>query len=108
MNGDGYQASVDSLRQHGTNLARIMGQLDPALEAARSASVPEDAFGIVCRELGISGWLVAPLQERGVQAVTNAVAGADEFKKNIDASARDYDQHEIQHATQLANLNERL
>jgi Excreted virulence factor EspC, type VII ESX diderm len=91
VTGEGYDVEVDMVQRHATNVARIAGQLDPALQAANAQSVPDDAFGIICAQIGIAGWLVSPLHDRGVTAVSNAVARADEIKKILGAVARSYD-----------------
>ena len=96
---DGYETSIEQVRQHGTNLTHIADQLDPALEAANAQSIPEDAFGVICNEIGISGWLVQPLHDRGVQSVTNAIARAEEIKDILTAVARTYDQQELRKAS---------
>jgi excreted virulence factor EspC (type VII ESX diderm) len=95
---DGYDVEIDMVQRHATNVARIAGQLDPALQAANSQSLPDDAFGIICAQIGIGGWLVTPLHDRGVTAVSNAVARADEINHILGGVARTYDDIEIQRA----------
>lgn len=99
MTGEGYDVEVDMVQRHATNVARIAGQLDPALQAANAQSVPDDAFGMICAQIGIAGWLVSPLHDKGVTAVSNAIARADEIKKILGAVARSYDGMENQRAT---------
>lgn len=98
MTGEGYDVEIDMVQRHATNVTRIVGQLDPALQAANSHSLPADAFGIICAQIGISGWLVTPLHDRGVTAVTNAIARAEEIKQVLGAVARSYDNLETQKA----------
>jgi hypothetical protein len=98
VTGEGYDVEVDMVQRHATNVARIAGQLDPALQAANAQSVPDEAFGIICAQIGIAGWLVSPLHDRGVTAVSNAVAQADEIKKILGAVARSYDGMETRQA----------
>jgi F420-0:gamma-glutamyl ligase-like protein len=99
VTGEGYDVEVDMVQRHATNVARIAGQLDPALQAANAQSVPDDAFGMICAQIGIAGWLVSPLHDKGVTAVSNAIARADEIKKILGAVARSYDGMENQRAT---------
>lgn len=108
MTGEGYDVEVDMVQQHATNVTRIAGQLDPALQAAKSQSVPDDAFGIICAQIGIGGWLVSPMHDRGVTAVTNAIARADEIKKLLGAVARTYDGMETQRANVFVEQEKHL
>lgn len=95
---DGYDVEIDMVQRHAATVARIAGQLDPALRAANSQSLPDEAFGIICAQIGIGGWLVSPLHDRGVTAVTNAVARADEINQILGGVARTYDDIEAQRA----------
>jgi hypothetical protein len=108
VTGEGYDVEVDMVQRHATNVARIAGQLDPALQAANAQSVPDDAFGIICAQIGIAGWLVSPLHDRGVTAVSNAVARADEIKKILGAVARSYDGMETQKANAFTEQERKL
>ncbi|MFL6120883.1 type VII secretion target [Actinophytocola sp.] len=99
MTADGYGVEIDMVQRHATNVTRIVGQLDPALQAANSQSLPADAFGLIGAELGIGGWLVSPLHDRGVTAVSNAIARAEEIKKTLDSVARSYDSMETDKVT---------
>ncbi len=108
MTGEGYDVEVDMVRRHATNVARIVGELDPVLQAANSQSVPDDAFGIICAQLGISGWLVHPLHDKGVTAVSNAIARADEIKQTLDSVARGYDDIETQRANVFTDQDNAL
>jgi F420-0:gamma-glutamyl ligase-like protein len=98
MTADGYDVEIDMVQRHATNVARIVGQLDQPLQAANSQSVPDDAFGIICAQIGIAGWLVTPLHDRGVAAVSNAIARADEIKELLGTVASSYDNIEAQKA----------
>jgi F420-0:gamma-glutamyl ligase-like protein len=98
MTAEGYDVEVDMVQRHATNVARIVGQLDQPLQAAKSQSVPDDAFGLICAQIGIAGWLVTPLHDRGVTTVSNAIARADEIKELLGTVARSYDDIEAQKA----------
>jgi hypothetical protein len=108
VTGEGYDVEVDMVQRHATNVARIAGQLDPALQAANAQSVPDEAFGIICAQIGIAGWLVSPLHDRGVTAVSNAVARADEIKKILGAVAHSYDGMEGQRVNTFAEQERHL
>lgn len=108
MTGEGYDVEIDMVQRHATNVARIVGELDPVLQAANSQSVPDDAFGMICARLGISGWLVHPLHDRGVTAVANAIARADEVRQILGGVARTYDDIETQRATVFTDQDDHL
>jgi hypothetical protein len=99
---DGYQVSAEMLQQHTTNIARIMSQLDAVKDAAAAQTIPEEAFGVACREIGIVGWLVTPLHDRGVRSVTNALGKAEEIRKVLADVGRSYDQTNLEHAQAFA------
>jgi hypothetical protein len=105
---DGYDVEVDMVQRHAANVARIAGQLDPALQAANSQSLPDEAFGIICAQIGIGGWLVSPLHDRGVTAVSNAVARADEINQILGGVASTYDAIEAQRANVFSEQEGRL
>lgn len=65
----GYQVSIDMVHQHATNILSIVSQLDAVRDAANAQTIPAEAFGLSCSQLGIIGWLVTPLHDRGVRAV---------------------------------------
>jgi F420-0:gamma-glutamyl ligase-like protein len=108
VTGEGYDVEIDMVQRHATNVARIVGQLDQPLQAANSQSVPDDAFGIICAKIGIAGWLVTPLHDRGVTAVSNAIARADEIKQILGGVARSYDAIETQRANVFTDQGEHL
>jgi hypothetical protein len=108
MTADGYDVEVDMVQQHANNVARIVGGLDPVLQAANAQSVPNDAFGIICAQIGISGWLVTPLHDRGVTAVTNAIARAEEIKQILGTVARSYDGMEASKANAFGEQERKL
>src|SRR5262245_22599275 len=105
---DGYEVEVDMVQRHATNVARIAGELDTPLQAANSQSLPDDAFGIICAQIGIGGWLVTPLHDRGVTAISNAVARADEINQVLGGVARTYDDIEVQRAAVFSEQEEKL
>jgi hypothetical protein len=108
MTGDGYDVEVEMVQRHAANVTRIASQLDPALRAANSQSLPDDAYGIICAQIGIGGWLVSPLHDRGVTAVSNAVARADEIKGLLGNVARTYDDIETQRARVFTDQDDKL
>jgi F420-0:gamma-glutamyl ligase-like protein len=108
MTADGYDVEIDMVQRHATNVARIVGRLDQPLQAAQSQSLPDEAFGIICAQIGIAGWLVSPLHERGVTAVANAIARADEVKKVLGDVASSYDSVETQRANVFTEQGDEL
>lgn len=93
---DGYRVDGDILTTHATNLARITAKLDTAMEAANAQSIPTDAFGYLCQK--VPGWFVAPLHDKGVSSVRNAIALAEEIRAIVGEIARHYDETESVHA----------
>jgi hypothetical protein len=91
-----YRITPSDLTTHAANLARITAKLDAALDAANSQSVPTEAFGIICR--AVPGWFVTPLHDRGVAAVRNGIARAEEIRKLVDDTHRQYDASEANNA----------
>lgn len=108
MTSDGYDVEVDMVQRHAANVTRIASQLDPALQAVNSQSLPDDAYGIICAQLGIGGWLVSPLHDRGVTAVSNAVARAEEINQLLGGVARTYDDIEAQRARVFTDQDQKL
>lgn len=104
----GYDVSIDMVHQHATNIVRILDQLDAVQDAAKSQTIPNDAFGLICANLGIAGWLVSPLHDRGVQAVGYAIAKAEELRANLNVVSRAYDQVELDHARLFADQKKAL
>jgi hypothetical protein len=93
---DDYEVNADDLATHAANLARITAKLDQALDAANSQSIPTDAFGYLCQ--AVPGWFVQPLHDKGVTAVRNAIARAEEVRATIADVGRTYDQRDSTNA----------
>ena len=91
-----YEVTADDLATHTANLARITAKLDAALDVANSHSVPTEAFGIICS--GVPGWFVTPLHDRGVAAVRNGIARAEEIREIVADIGRTYDQRDSTNA----------
>lgn len=96
-----YEVTADDLATHAANLARITAKLDAALDAANSQSVPVDAFGIICAK--VPGWFVTPLHDRGVTAVQNGIARAEEIRAIVADIGRTYDQRDSTNAAAFSS-----
>lgn len=67
---DQFNVLTDQLNGHAGTLDGLKGQLSTALDAARTVSMPRDAYGVICQFFPP---MIDPLENAGVEALQEAV-----------------------------------
>ena len=65
----------------------IQGQLSTALDAARTVSMPRDAYGVICQFFPP---MIVPIENAGVQALQEAVNAMGNTARAIRDTATTY------------------
>jgi hypothetical protein len=87
---DGLRVGVD-LTAHSQQLKGVMDALGEALEAARTVSMPTDAYGILCQPFRM---MLDPVERWGIDALNDAVAATETASEQVNGIARAYTDNE--------------
>ncbi|OLF10140.1 ESX-1 secretion-associated protein [Actinophytocola xinjiangensis] len=90
MATDGFRIGVD-LTAHSQQLKGVMDALAEAAEAARTVSMPTDAYGILCQPFRM---MLDPVEQKGIDAINDAVAAAEAASNEVNAAAKEYESRE--------------
>lgn len=67
---DQFDVLTDQLNGHAGTLDGVQGQLSTALDAARTVSMPRDAYGVICQFFPP---MIDPIENAGAAALQDAV-----------------------------------
>jgi hypothetical protein len=101
---DGYEIAADELTAHGSHVDSLSDRLNTALDAARIASMGDEAYGLLC---GFMPAIVNPMEEKAVDALEAAVDGMRATADHVRTTARQYAEHEQAIAQPFARAMER-
>ncbi|TWP46421.1 ESX-1 secretion-associated protein, partial [Lentzea tibetensis] len=62
----GFGVTADALDAHASSLDGLHGRLQTAVDAARSVSMPTDAYGIICQPFRM---MLDPVEQWGLDAL---------------------------------------
>ena len=98
----GYEVVTEALVGHATSLGRIADQLNTALDAANTVSMPRDAYGVICQFFPP---MIDPIEQAGVNAIQQGVTSVNDTITAVNNTARDYDTVETTNAQSFGGDN---
>ncbi|ANZ34730.1 hypothetical protein BBK82_00185 [Lentzea guizhouensis] len=84
----GFGLVPEELRAHAARLDGIRDRLSTALDAARTVSLPTDAYGQICQFFPP---MVDPVEQMGMDAIGAAVTAVEETATGVRETAKAYD-----------------
>lgn len=90
MTADGFQIGVD-LTAHSQQLKGVMDALAQASDAARTVSMPTDAYGILCQPFRM---MLDPVEKWGLDALQKAVDATETASEQVNTVAKQYQDSE--------------
>lgn len=103
----GFGTDTDQLRQHAATIAGKAESVGTAAEAASHVAGLDDAYGILCFQMGLPRILEGP-QERCAQMIKDAQQELQELQKSITTAAKKYDEQEQELLDRLREVLEKL
>ncbi|HEX6355734.1 type VII secretion target [Actinophytocola sp.] len=100
MTADGFQIGVD-LSAHSQQLKGVMDALSQAADAARTVSMPTDAYGILCQPFRM---MLDPVEQWGLDALQKAVDATETASDQVQAVAKTYEENEQESAAQFREM----
>src|SRR5256885_7972386 len=82
-----YEVQPDDLTAHASHLDGVGDRLNTALDAAKIASMDDDAYGLLCAFLPP---IINPMEEKGVEAIQAAIEGVQNTAGNVRTAADSY------------------
>lgn len=87
-----FEVEVEELTAHASHLDGLVDRLTTAVDAAKTVSMSDQAYGVLCSFLPP---VVNPMEEEGINALNAAVEGVGHTAENVRTTAdvyRDTDQ----------------
>lgn len=97
---DGFEVLTAELDAHAGRVDGLADRLRAAVDAARTVSMNDDAFGVICQPFAM---LLHPFEQMGVGALSKAVETVTENAGTLRQTARTYD---TQESAQTARFGE--
>jgi len=82
-----FGVTPEALAAHGTGLEAVRSALGQALDAARTVSLPADAYGVICQFFPP---LIDPVEASGTDALAGGVQALERTIDGVVATAREY------------------
>ena len=82
-----FKVFAEDLTTHAGHLDELCDRIDTAIQAARVASMSDEAYGVLCSFLPP---IVNPLEEEGVGSLRSAGEGLEHIAHNVRQSATEY------------------
>lgn len=86
-----FGVTPQGLAAHGTGLEAVRSALVQALDAARTVSLPGDAYGVICQFFPP---LIDPVEASGVGVLAEGVQAVERTISGVAATAREYERVE--------------
>ncbi|GAB2987459.1 type VII secretion target [Saccharothrix stipae] len=83
----GFEIVADSLEAHGKQLTDLGARLQGAVDAAKTVSMPTDAYGIICQPFRM---MLDPVEQWGLDALQGAVEAMDAAGKAVKDTVDQY------------------
>ena len=103
----GFEVEPESLRRHSGEVRELADRAGNAAQAAHHLASLDDAYGLICRGLGLPELLRQP-QETAAGALDNLQGRLQDNADKLDRAAEQYQQREIEYNRRLKNLTEEL
>jgi len=103
----GFCTDTDQMRTHAATIAGKAESVGTAAEAAAHVADLNDAYGLICFQMGLPMILKMP-QERCAQMVKEAQQELQRLEKSITAAAKRYDEQEQELLERLRKILEQL
>lgn len=91
MTAGGFGVTADALDAHAKALDGLQGRLQTAVDAAKSVSMPTDAYGIICQPFRM---MLDPVEQWGLDALSGAAQSMEATAQGIRETAKQY--HEVE------------
>ena len=101
MTADGFQLGTD-LSAHSQQLKGVMDALSQAVDAARTVSMPTDAYGILCQPFRM---MLDPVEQWGLDALRKAVDATDTASDQVQSIAKSYQESEQDYSASFRELH---
>ncbi|GAA2677958.1 hypothetical protein GCM10010428_41950 [Actinosynnema pretiosum subsp. pretiosum] len=98
----GYEIVAEQLAVHGRQLADLSTRVQGAVDAARTVSMPTDAYGILCQPFRM---MLDPVESLGLTALGGAVDALDASGTEIEGAVRQYREMEDGVAQTFRDIN---
>jgi uncharacterized protein YukE len=98
---DGYEVLTGELDTHAGRVDGIADRLRAAVDAARTVSMNDGAYGVICQPFAM---LVNPFEQMGVNALSTAVETVTEHAATLRQTARTYDTQEAAEAARFGGI----
>ncbi len=82
-----FRVAPEALAVHGAGLAAVRSALAQALDATRTVSLPDGAYGVICQFLPP---LIDPAEASGMDALASGVHALECTISDIAATAQEY------------------
>ncbi|MEU5694090.1 type VII secretion target [Actinosynnema sp. NPDC020468] len=83
----GFEIVGDTLDAHGRQLADLGTRLQGAVDAARTVSMPTDAYGIICQPFRM---MLDPVEQWGLDALQGAVEAMEAAGQAVKTTVAQY------------------
>lgn len=87
----GFEIVAETLDAHGKELDDLGSRLQGAVDAARTVSMPTDAYGIICQPFRM---MLDPVEQWGMDALQGAVEAMGAAGKAVKDTVEQYQEME--------------
>jgi uncharacterized protein YukE len=87
MTAGGFGVTAEALDAHAKALEGLHGRLQTAVEAAKSVSMPTDAYGIICQPFRM---MLDPVEQWGLDALSGVASAMEATAKGVQETAAHY------------------
>lgn len=87
----GFEIVAETLDAHGKELDDLGSRLQGAVDAARTVSMPTDAYGIICQPFRM---MLDPVEQWGMDALQGAVEAMEAAGKAVKDTVKQYQEME--------------
>ena len=88
---EGFEVVGETLDGHRKQLDDLSERLRGALDAARTVSMPTDAYGILCQPFRM---MLDPVEQWGLDALNGAVEAMDSAATGVNNTVKQYRQQD--------------
>ncbi|ONI89426.1 hypothetical protein ALI22I_15505 [Saccharothrix sp. ALI-22-I] len=83
----GFEIVAETLDAHNKQLGDLSARLQGAVDAAKTVSMPTDAYGIICQPFRM---MLDPVEQFGLEALQGAVEAMDAAGKAVKDTVDQY------------------
>ena len=104
---EGFTVEFGRLRAHVGEVDDFAGRVDVAADAAGHVAGLDDAYGLICRQLGLPDLLRGP-QERAAEALREGASSLHDTAADLNATVAQYEETERRIDDTIRSLLDRL